>query len=190
MKAATPLFANQHLAWQTLPDALKRTVQNMRAEHSNLAKFEQLRARNPWRLALKPEQIAEVKPVQHPIMRTCPETGQKALFVSKHFTTRIVACPMTKAGHCYRRCSSTACARRWCIGIVGSCMTWCSGTTARSCILPPARPTTCAAGSTVSPSKAIRLSRQLFQPTGAATRQIFQKSRSWRLEPADLRESS
>ena len=87
------LFVNQHLAWHTLPNALKRTVQNMRAEHSYLTKFEQLRARNPWRPVLKPEQIAEVKPVQPPIVRTRSENGQKALFVSEHFTTRIVGLP-------------------------------------------------------------------------------------------------
>ncbi|WP_115553065.1 TauD/TfdA dioxygenase family protein [Xanthomonas arboricola] len=87
------LFANQHLAWQTLPEPLKRRVQDLRAEHSYLAKYEALRARNPWRPALTPEQIAEVKPVQHPIVRTHPETGQKALFVSEHFTPRVVGLP-------------------------------------------------------------------------------------------------
>ncbi|SOO27740.1 Taurine dioxygenase [Xanthomonas phaseoli pv. phaseoli] len=87
------LFANQHLAWQTLPESLKRTVQDLRAEHSYLAKYEELRARNPWRPALTPEQIAEVTPVQHPVVRTHPETGRKALFVSEHFTTRIVGLP-------------------------------------------------------------------------------------------------
>ncbi|PPV08700.1 taurine dioxygenase [Xanthomonas bromi] len=87
------LFANQHLAWQTLPASLKRTVQDLRAEHSYLAKYEELRARNPWRPALTAEQIAEVTPVQHPVVRTHPETGRKALFVSEHFTTRIVGLP-------------------------------------------------------------------------------------------------
>ncbi|OAX88380.1 taurine dioxygenase [Xanthomonas nasturtii] len=87
------LFANQHLAWQTLPEPLKRRVQDLRAEHSYLAKYEELRARNPWRPALTLEQIAEVEPVQHPVVRTHPDTGQKALFVSEHFTTRIVGLP-------------------------------------------------------------------------------------------------
>ncbi|MET0288775.1 MAG: TauD/TfdA family dioxygenase [Pseudoxanthomonas sp.] len=87
------LFANQHLAWETLPHALRSAVEGRRAEHSYLAKYEALRKRNPWRPALTAEQIAEVVPVEHPIVRTHPETGRRALFVSEHFTTRIVGLP-------------------------------------------------------------------------------------------------
>ncbi|MEC5397430.1 TauD/TfdA dioxygenase family protein [Uliginosibacterium sp. H1] len=87
------LFANQHLAWDTLPDALKKTVSNLRAEHHYLARYEELRARNPWRPKLTQAQIDEVKPVVHPVVRTHPENGRKALFVSEHFTTRIVDLP-------------------------------------------------------------------------------------------------
>lgn len=87
------LFANMHLAWDTLPAALRHAVHELRAEHSYLAKYEELRARNPWRPALTAEQVASVKPQQHPVVRTHPETGRKALFVSEHFTTRIVGVP-------------------------------------------------------------------------------------------------
>ena len=87
------LFANQHQAWDTLPAALKTLVGGLRAEHTYLAKYEELRARNPWRPKLSQEQVDEVKPVVHPVVRTHPETGRKALFVSEHFTTRILDLP-------------------------------------------------------------------------------------------------
>lgn len=87
------LFANQHLAWERLPAALQRAVEGRRAEHSYLSRYEELRARNPWRPALTQAQIEEVKPAVQPIVRTHPETGRKALFVSEHFTTRIEGLP-------------------------------------------------------------------------------------------------
>ncbi|MBC8056078.1 MAG: TauD/TfdA family dioxygenase [Rhizobiales bacterium] len=87
------LFANMHLAWETLPAPLRQAVEGRRAEHSYLAKYEELRRRSPWRPKLSDAQIAEVKPVEHPIVRTHPETGRKALFVSEHFTTRITDLP-------------------------------------------------------------------------------------------------
>lgn len=87
------LFANMHLAWDTLPAALKAAVEHRQAEHSYLAKYEALRRRSPWRPALTAEQIAEVKPVVHPIVRTHPGNGRKALFVGEHFTTCIVGLP-------------------------------------------------------------------------------------------------
>ncbi len=84
------LFANQHLAWDTLPGWLKREVEHAQAEHSYLARYEDLRKLNPWRPKLTQAQIDEVVPVRHPVVRTHPETGRRALFVSEHFTTRIV----------------------------------------------------------------------------------------------------
>lgn len=87
------LFANMHTAWDTLPPALQRKVEGLRAEHTYLARYAELQKRSPWRPNLTPEQIAQVKPVVHPVVRTHPETGRKALFVSEHFTTRILGLP-------------------------------------------------------------------------------------------------
>jgi len=87
------LFANQHAAYEALPQALKARIASLKAEHSYLAKYEELRARSPWRPRLTPAQIDEVRPVVHPVVRTHPETGRKALFVSEHFSTRIVGWP-------------------------------------------------------------------------------------------------
>lgn len=91
------LFANQHLAWDTLPLELQRAVDGRLAEHSYLAKYEDLRKRNPWRPPLTQAQIDEVPPVRHPIVRTHPETGRRALFVSEHFTTRVVGLPQDES---------------------------------------------------------------------------------------------
>lgn len=87
------LFADQHAAWVALPPALKQRVRNLKAEHSYLAKYEELRERSPWRPKLSDEQVAQVLPVVQPVVRTHPETGRLALFVSEHFTTRIVGLP-------------------------------------------------------------------------------------------------
>jgi taurine dioxygenase len=87
------LFANMHRAYDTLPAGLKRAIEGRRAEHSYVAKYEELRQRSPWRPALTEQQLAEVRPVTHPVVRTHPGNGRKALFVGEHFTTRIVGLP-------------------------------------------------------------------------------------------------
>ncbi|VXC76702.1 TauD/TfdA family dioxygenase [Massilia sp. 9I] len=87
------LFANQHAAYDALPERLKREIEDLQAEHSYLAKYEELRQRNPWRPKLTQEQIDEVVPAVHKVVRTHPETGRRALFVSEHFTTCIVGLP-------------------------------------------------------------------------------------------------
>ena len=91
------LFANQHAAYDALPGKLKREIAGLRAEHSYLAKYEELRRRNPWRPKLTQEQIIEVVPAVHPVVRTHPETARRALFVSEHFTTRIVDVPEARS---------------------------------------------------------------------------------------------
>ena len=87
------LFANQHTAWESLPRHLQRAVEGASAEHSYLAKYAELQKRNPWRPNLTQAQIDEVVPAVHPIVRVHPETGRRALFVSEHFTTRVVGLP-------------------------------------------------------------------------------------------------
>jgi taurine dioxygenase len=84
------LFANQHTAWEALPLELKNKVRHLSAEHSYLAKYAELQRLNPWRPNLTQAQIDEVLPAVQPVVRTHPETGRLALFVSEHFTTRIL----------------------------------------------------------------------------------------------------
>ncbi|MGJ7612491.1 MULTISPECIES: TauD/TfdA dioxygenase family protein [unclassified Variovorax] len=91
------LFADQHLAWESLSPELQQRVLPLKAEHSYLAKYEELRSKNPWRPKLSQAQIDQVAPAVQPVVRTHPETGRKALFVSEHFTTRIVGLPQDES---------------------------------------------------------------------------------------------
>ncbi|HEY0294853.1 MAG TPA: TauD/TfdA family dioxygenase [Bordetella sp.] len=87
------LFANMHLAYDTLPAHLQRAVEGRQAVHSYLARYTRLQSQDGWRPALSAEQIAQVQEVEHPVVRTHPETGRKALFVSEGFTTHIAGLP-------------------------------------------------------------------------------------------------
>jgi taurine dioxygenase len=91
------LFANQHLAWERLPQTLCTAVAGRRAEHSYLKQYAELQRRSPWRPDLTPTQVAQVPPVAHPIVRTHPENGRPALFVNEHFTTRVLDLPVDES---------------------------------------------------------------------------------------------
>ncbi|WP_459616314.1 TauD/TfdA dioxygenase family protein [Bordetella sp. 2513F-2] len=87
------LFANMHLAYDTLPAHLRKAIEGRRAVHSYLARYARLQSEGNWRPELSDAQRAQVQEVEHPVVRTHPETGRRALFVSEGFTTRIVGLP-------------------------------------------------------------------------------------------------
>lgn len=82
------MWANMVLAYERLPDHVKQQIADLRARHSIEASFGAAMPVDK-RLALK----AQYPDAEHPVVRTHPETGRKALFVSEHFTTRIVGLP-------------------------------------------------------------------------------------------------
>jgi taurine dioxygenase len=83
-------FANMFLAYETLPDDVKRTLEGRRAVHSYVYRYRRLQKLSPWRADLTQKQIDEVPEVEHPVIRVHPESGRKALFVSEGFTSHIV----------------------------------------------------------------------------------------------------
>jgi taurine dioxygenase len=87
------LFADMHLAWETLPEHLRRAVESRSAVHSYTSRYRDGHNAQNWRPTLSAEQLAQVVVVSHPVVRTHPENGRKALFVSEGFTTHIVGLP-------------------------------------------------------------------------------------------------
>ncbi len=87
------LFANMYLAYETLPKEIKQRISGRNAVHSYTLKYDALRAISNARNALTDEQKRQVPPSSHPVVRSHPETGRKALFVSEGFTSQIEGLP-------------------------------------------------------------------------------------------------
>ena len=71
------LFANARAAWEALDEADRRRLDGLRAVHRFAAK--ERGVKRP--VTLTPEQIARYPDVVHPIARTHPVSGAKALYV-------------------------------------------------------------------------------------------------------------
>jgi alpha-ketoglutarate-dependent taurine dioxygenase len=78
-------FCNMHSVYEALPEALKRRIDGRRAIHG----YDTPRARNRPS-ARTPQEIAETPDVEHPLVRTHPETGRKALYLNPNRLDRIV----------------------------------------------------------------------------------------------------
>ncbi len=78
------MWANMELAYERLPEHIKESIDGLRARHSMEASFMAAKPTDA-RLAMK-ERFPDP---EHPVVRTHPETGKKALFVNAfttHFT--------------------------------------------------------------------------------------------------------
>lgn len=87
------MFANMYAAYEALSDGLKRTLDGMIAIHSASRVYGtgNSRAANRQKDGGKSMQIrtgfdAEAT-VEHPVVRTHPETGRKAIFLGDHAET-------------------------------------------------------------------------------------------------------
>lgn len=83
------LWANMYLAFDALSDPLKGLVSGLRAVHSFAKNFTPERFRALGMEERRDRMYAEHPPVSHPVARTNPATGRKALFVNQDFTSYI-----------------------------------------------------------------------------------------------------
>ncbi|HEY0525582.1 MAG TPA: TauD/TfdA family dioxygenase [Stellaceae bacterium] len=81
------LFANMYLAYETLSDGMKRLLDGLVAVNgsakADVSRTREDRMRDGAKLDAKKEYEAE-----HPVVRTHPETGRKALYVNTAHTVR------------------------------------------------------------------------------------------------------
>ena len=86
------LFANQYLAYETLSPGMRALLDGLSGRHSNAllyaALHDETKAHNIKTTNFQPGKFAaaEEEIRAHPIVRTHPETGRKALFVNDHYT--------------------------------------------------------------------------------------------------------
>jgi taurine dioxygenase len=83
-------FRNMHLAYDELPDAIKRRIEGMNAIHDFEKFWDMMRFRpGSGRAQLSPRQRASRPPVAQPIVRTHPITGRKVLYCNPGYAVRI-----------------------------------------------------------------------------------------------------
>jgi taurine dioxygenase len=83
------LFANMYLAYETLSDGMKRLLDGLKAVNSS-AKADTARTREDRVRSDPTARSAEAFLTEHPVVRTHPETGRKALYVNIAHTVRFV----------------------------------------------------------------------------------------------------
>jgi taurine dioxygenase len=81
------LFANQYLAYESLSDGLKHTLEGLRAVHTDRMVAGPRAAMNAQRSTKVREDADWRETISvHPVVRTHPETGRKLLFVNRSYT--------------------------------------------------------------------------------------------------------
>ena len=113
------LWADMGAAYDGLPDDIKARVEGLVAVHDWVQTF----GRN-MEASLRDELRVTFPPVEHPVVRTHPETGRKTLFVNAAFTTHIVGLDADEStdlvGFLYRQAAypEYQCRFRWSVGSV------------------------------------------------------------------------
>lgn len=80
-------------AYDALSERMKHYLADMRAEHQTIKSFGDDIRSNLWRDDAGQQRFEKIKaqpPADHPVIRTHPVSGRKALFVNEGYTTRLL----------------------------------------------------------------------------------------------------
>src|SRR5690349_20477235 len=84
-------WVDSQLAYESLSEPLKRLVDGLTAVHDGNREWgAYLRRRENQGNVWDGEQVTELPPVEHPVVRVHPESGRKGLFVNPGFTSHVV----------------------------------------------------------------------------------------------------
>lgn len=93
------LWSNQVAAYEGLSPTLQRFLDGLTAVHDGKAQFQGVLDRLDGGGNWDGEAYRELKPVEHPVVITHPETGERALFVNPGFTSHIVQLDRRESDH-------------------------------------------------------------------------------------------
>ena len=79
------MFANMYMAYETLSNPMQKFLSDLKASHESEHFYS-----GRYKTESNSESKTEYPSAIHPVIRTHPETGKKAIFVNKFFTTRIL----------------------------------------------------------------------------------------------------
>jgi taurine dioxygenase len=84
------MFSNQQAAYDALSEPLQDFLETLTAVHDGTAQFAKaLQQREDGGGRWEGDVYDTIVPVEHPVIRTHPETGRKSLFVNRGFTSHI-----------------------------------------------------------------------------------------------------
>lgn len=86
-RGGNTLFANMYLAYETMPESLKRRVDD------RIAIFRLRGRKSQTQGIVKADDLKRMTDVEHPVIRVHPQTGRKSVFVNPHHTLAIAGMP-------------------------------------------------------------------------------------------------
>ncbi len=115
-------FCNMHTVYEALPESTRKRIDGKRAIHA----YDTARARNrpSTRTA---QEIAETPDVEHPLVRTHPDTGRKALYLNFNRLDRILGMERAESDELLDELAAEARKPRHHFGhqwTVGDCVIW------------------------------------------------------------------